>query len=229
MTRRATDTQRDRVPWRTLGATALTLALSGFLIAASPVGAEDGEGSAPKQAAKDARKSTQKKEAPRPAPPQMKALDPLLGNWKCVQTDPKPPEGSEGTVSYMTTHRSLNGHYLYSDVILNPGNLRGRQVFGWNPVKHEYIRYSYDDWGTSESGTSPGPKDGRLVFRGSGTEVMVPSETGKAEGIHMKELVDEYTFVRPGLRKVHTSVTTPDGKTVEYGGYCERTKKKPAM
>jgi hypothetical protein len=195
-------------PVRIVGV-ALTVAVSGATVAAAaPVSASSGDRAKPHAT------------APLPAPPQMKALDALLGKWKCTITDPPPQPGKE-TVSYVTTRKALNGHYLYSDVVLNPGNLHGRQVFGWNPVDQNYVRFSYDDWGTSDTSTSPALKDGHLVFSGEVIAVSAPSSTGQAPGAHMK-LQDDYTLVRPGYRTVSTTVTLATGQTSKFSGPCTR-------
>lgn len=195
-------------PIRVVGAV-MALSMPVLVAAASPVGAEPGS------------PVTSRAEPPLPSPPQMRELDPLLGKWKCLKTDPPPPAGQEGTVMYLDTRRALNGHYLYSDVTLNPGNLHGRQIFGWNPVDGVFTRYEYDDWGTSDTTTSPSLKDGHLVFAGDVTAVSAPSATGHAQGGHLK-IRDDYDLVRPGYRTVSTTVTTSDGVSFHYSGPCYR-------
>lgn len=196
-----------------IGGALVALVTPTVLLVASPVNAEP-----------DAAEGKGDK-AVLPAPPQMKALEPLLGKWKCVLTNPPPPVGGPQTVSYVTTRKALDGHYLYSDVTLQPGDLVGRQIFGWNPISHKYTRYSYDNWGTSDYTVAGAPdKNGKISFVGSGHEVMVPSPTGKAQGFAMT-MVDNYTFVRPGYRVVSTVVTSADGNTVDWGGNCTRISK----
>jgi hypothetical protein len=197
-------------PVRVVGAV-VALSIPAFVVAAAPVGAAPTPSTASRA------------EPPLPAPPQMRDLDALLGRWKCLQTDPPPPAGQEGTVMYVDTKRALNGHYLYSDVVLNPGNLHGRQVFGWNPVDGVFTRFEYDDWGTSDTTTSPPLKDGHLVFTGDVTAVSAPSATGHAPGGHYK-IKDDYDLARPGYRTVATTVTTAEGASYSYSGPCNRLR-----
>ena len=183
----------------------MVLAVPAFVIAGPPVSA------APATHAKAHRV------APLPVPPQMKALEPLLGKWKC---DEKAAPDQQFIIN---TTRTLDGHYQNDEVTINPGNVHAIASYGWNPLDQVYFSQYHDNWGSSSSTTSPGWKDGHLIFTGDLIQIAAPSATGHATGAHIK-LKDDYTLVRPGYFKDTTTVTfngtdyphSYDCHTIEY-------------
>jgi len=156
---------------------------------------------------------------PLPAPPQMRALDFLLGSYRCDYT---PPPGSKAAVMHLTTKRVMGGHYYYTDATLEPGRLVGRSSFGWDPVDGKFIVQYHDNWGSSANYSSPGWRNGHLVFKGPLSQVVTPSATGKTDGVNM-DVVDDYQVLGPGHFKDATSFTFPDGTTLRGSYDCHRS------
>jgi hypothetical protein len=195
-------------PIRIIGA-ALALAIPGFIVGASPVSAEPGHHTKPHP------------KATLPPPPQIRALESiLLGTWKCVESNP--PPGREPTTITTTSKRALDGHYYYSDVTSQAGNLHGGAAWGWNPVEQVFFRQYHDNWGSYSTSESPTWKDGHLIFAGEFMAVSSPDPTGHAKGVRMK-LVDDYMLVRPGYYKLVSTVATPDGTPYRHDANCTRT------
>ncbi|WP_307821561.1 hypothetical protein [Streptomyces coffeae] len=171
----------------------------------------------------NAEPDTQGKKPPRstnplPAPPQMRDLDFLLGTYTCDYT---PPPGGKPAVLGMTTKKAMGGHYYYTDATLEPGKVVGRSSFGWNPVDNTFINQYHDNWGSSGNYSSPGWKNGHLMFKGPLNQVVTPDAGGSTEGIKLG-LVDDYQILGPGHFRDNTSFTFPDG-TVLRGSYdCHR-------
>ncbi|MFD7501772.1 hypothetical protein [Streptomyces sp. NPDC059850] len=155
---------------------------------------------------------------PLPAPPQMRALDFLLGSYTCEYT---PPPGSKAAVMHLTTKRVMGGHYYYTDATMEPGQLIGRSSFGWDPVDGKFIVQYHDNWGSSANYSSPGWRNGHLVFKGPLSQVVTPSATGKTEGVNM-DVVDDYQVLGPGHFKDATSFTFSDGTTLRGSYDCRR-------
>lgn len=178
-------------------------------LAVTPVNAEPEAGDKPSRAT-----ST----SPLPAPPQIRALDFLLGSYRCDYT---PPPGSRAAVMHLTTKRAMGGHYYYTDATLEPGQVVGRSSFGWDPVGGRFIVQYHDNWGSSATYSSPGWRNGHLVFKGPLSQVVTPSATGRTEGVHM-DVVDDYQVLGPGHFKDATSFTFPDGTTLRGSYDCRR-------
>jgi len=174
-------------PARLTGAVAV-LATCAFVVAGSPVSA------APATHAKPHGKP---KLAP---PPQMSALDPLLGKYKCDEAAAPDQE------FYLNTTRAMGGHFQYGDITIQPGDLHAMAAYGWDPVNGNYFSQYHDNWGSHSTTTSPGWKDGHLIFTGEIVQVAAPDATGHAQGALLK-LKDDYSIVRPGYFKSVTTVT----------------------
>jgi hypothetical protein len=135
-----------------------------------------------------------------PAPPQMSALDPLLGKYRCDE------KAAPDQRFYLNTTRGMDGHFQYGDITIQPGDLHAQAVYGWDPVDGVYFSQYHDNWGSHSTTSSPGWKDGHLVFTGDIVQVAAPSATGHAQGAHL-QLKDDYTVVRPGYFIAVTTVT----------------------
>jgi hypothetical protein len=170
---------------------AVVLAVPAFVLAGSPVSA------APTV---KTTKGGHQHAAPLPAPPQMKALDPLLGKWKCDEA------AAPDQQFIINATRGLDGHYQNETVTIDPGGVRAVASYGWNPLDQVYFSQYHDNWGSSSSTTSPGWKDGHLIFTGEVIQIAAPDATGHATGAHM-QLKDDYTLVRPGYFKSTTTVS----------------------
>ncbi len=192
-----------RVPAGVVGAATVGL----VALTVSPVSAEPDTGARPPRGGD-----------PLPAPPQIRALDFLLGSYTCDYT---PPPGGRPAVLKLTTKRAMDGHYLYTDATLEPGNVVGRSTFGWNPVDGTFINQYHDNWGSSGSYTSSGWQDGHLVFRGPLTQVITPNATGRTSGVKLN-LLDNYQVLGRGHFKNATSFTFPDGSTLQGSYDCHR-------
>uniref|UniRef100_UPI0013F178B4 hypothetical protein n=1 Tax=Actinomadura roseirufa TaxID=2094049 RepID=UPI0013F178B4 len=150
-------------------------------------------------------------------PPQMRELDFMLGSFKCLDT---PSTGQEPFYDYITTRRSMGGHY-YESVMWTPGVIRAQRTWGWDPVGRKYLSQYRDDWGVAATSTAGPVKDGRLVSTGPVTLVIKPSPTGEAEGIK----ADVKEEIRALGRDHHTNVqstTFPNGFVVTHTLDCHR-------
>ncbi|MFF7653920.1 hypothetical protein ACFZCY_29515 [Streptomyces sp. NPDC007983] len=199
-----------RAPVGVVGVAAVGAATMGLVaFAVTPVNAE------PDAAEKPSRATSTN---PLPAPPQMRALDFLLGSYTCAYT---PPPGSRAAVMHLTTKRAMGGHYFYTDATLEPGHVVGRSSFGWDPVDGKFIVQYHDNWGSSANYSSPGWRNGHLVFKGPLSQVVTPSAAGKTDGVNM-DVVDDYHMLGPGHFKDATSFTFPDGTTLRGSYDCRR-------
>ncbi|MBQ1123887.1 hypothetical protein [Streptomyces sp. B15] len=227
MSTRTAGQRRRGTPLRTVGAAGLALGMTALLAGPSSAGARDGDGgpdaaSASKTAAHKSSTAAHKKSRDKlPPPPQMREMQRLLGSWKCVEVSPPPPNGIEKTVSYVKVKKAMGGHFSYSTISIEPGTIRARDVTGWNPVDRVYFRQYHDNWGTTSITTSPGWKDGHLVFTGEFIGVSEPDPDGEAEGAHMK-LTDDYKWIGPGRFDVTSTVSLPGGGDYPHTAECHR-------
>ncbi|HET8659294.1 MAG TPA: hypothetical protein VFM55_09885 [Micromonosporaceae bacterium] len=175
-------------------------------------------GAAPAVAGPGAQAEPARKSEPLPAPPQVQALDFLLGSYKCVDT---PSPGAQPAVVYVTTKRVLEGHYYESEVSIRPDVLLGRATMGWNPVEGKIVSFYVDNWGTTGTSVSPGLVDGHLVLTGSILQVISPSPTGSAPGVRLG-IQDDYQPLGPGHFTNLQTITLPDGNTIQHSYDCNR-------
>jgi hypothetical protein len=135
---------------------------------------------------------------------QMKSLNFLLGEYKCVVT----PVSGTGFTIYETGTKILGGNY-YQFKFNIPGEISGYQTFGWNPVDQDYITQEFDDAAQSGSQTSPGWTDGKLNFLG--TYVFVEDSGGSSgvgTGLDVTEQ-DSWVAAGPGHHFDYVSIIYP--------------------
>nr|QFU19824.1 hypothetical protein [Actinomadura sp.] len=152
-----------------------------------------------------------------PAPPQMRALDFMLGSYKCMDT---PPGGGEQIENYITTKRDIGGHYLDSAMV-TPDLVVGRRVFGWNPVDRRFMSEYHDDWGVQGNSYSEGWKNGHLIFTGTVKLVKKPSPTGNAEGVEVNVKDDMVILSRNHYTNTQTT-SVPGGISVQHFYDCRK-------
>jgi hypothetical protein len=187
--RRASDIRRllTRRSARVVGAAAV-LMTSVLVVASSPVSATPAAHGKPGTGVE------------LPPPPQISALNPLLGEYKC--DDATAPDQQ----FIVNNTRTLDGHYQNSEATVQPGNLHGLSSIGWDPVNGVFFSQYHDNWGSHSTETSPGWEDGHLVFTGDLSQVVAPDPTGHAQGAELK-LTDDYSDVRRGHFKTVTTVS----------------------
>ncbi|MCP2170275.1 hypothetical protein [Goodfellowiella coeruleoviolacea] len=93
----------------------------------------------------------------------MEELDFLLGDFSCswVNLTVDPP--TTGSAEW-NTERTMRGHFYVMDQTM-PG-LKCKLIFGRDPLTASFITYYYDNFGNFGTTTSPGWRNGVLVFTG---------------------------------------------------------------
>ncbi|MFJ8582970.1 DUF1579 family protein [Micromonospora sp. NPDC093277] len=107
-----------------------------------------------------------------PPPAQMRQLDFMLGNWKCVVTTQMHGQPPETGTTYVAVRKILGGHWyelrsLQMPTVASPQRLVARQVYGWDPVAQQFTTYYYDDADGQGAGTAPQVTAGHAVFTGT--------------------------------------------------------------
>ena len=156
-----------------------------------------------------------------PAPPQIQALDFMLGRYECrAAGQPDSPVRVK-----MHTRRELDNHYYYAEheYYSSAGvpDTHSMGIYGWNPVAGKLILQYHDTWGSSGTGSSPGWQDGHLRFAGQVTQVAAPSATGVAPGFPMG-LSDDWQIVDGDHFTLSQTATLPNGMTITNAFDCRR-------
>lgn len=95
-----------------------------------------------------------------PKPPELRVLDAFVGTWntdvhhKAAAWNPKEFKSS-GTATYEWT---LDGRFLQSRGLANPGKVEDLQIIGYDPEAKEYLMWYFNSQGAA-NGPVPGTWD----------------------------------------------------------------------
>ena len=130
---------------------------------------------------KDAKKEEPKKEAPKkeapkaamPKPPQEIAdmAKAMAGTWKCAGKfvmDPSDPTKMADMKGSMTAKLDLDGWWINGSYTgkSGPVTMKGQMFTTYDATTKKWIRTMVDNMGASESATSAGLKDSKIVWEG---------------------------------------------------------------
>jgi uncharacterized protein DUF1579 len=145
----------------------------------------------------------------RTAVPEMRALDLLLGTWRCDSVVYPPGRGPSEVVLRGILAPVLGGAWYQWNFTQEPNDvveppMSGRYTFGWNPAISRYVAIYYDDRGNYllQTTSTPGWVDGHLRFYGTTTLA------GEGE----VQFMDDITSRRPGHFRNEVTITSR-GKT----------------
>jgi hypothetical protein len=198
-----------------LAGAALVLTVPAVATAASSSGDRDGASAEPRSPVRT--KATAPAE-PLPAPPQLRALDFMVGSFKCLDT---PSTGETPFYDYIVTRREVGGHF-YSSTMWTPKVIRSQRTWAWDPVNQKIVSQYRDDWGVIATSTAPAPgPDGKVVSSGPVTLVISPSATGQADGIDAT-VTEETRPVGKGRFSDVQSTTFANGFVVTHTLDCRK-------
>ncbi|MET7900513.1 DUF1579 family protein [Streptomyces sp. NPDC005355] len=139
------------------------------------------------------------------AAPEMRALDVLLGNWRCDSVVYPSGRGPDEVVLRGTLAPVLGGAWYQWNFTQDPNDIvqppmSGRYTFGWNPATAKYVAIYYDDRGNYLLQTTPTPEwvDGHLRFQGTTTLV----DEGEVQ------FTDDITSRGPGHFRNEVTITS---------------------
>ncbi|MEV8441836.1 hypothetical protein AB0425_31015 [Actinosynnema sp. NPDC051121] len=153
------------------------------------------------------------------APPEMRQLDFLLGSWRCTFSVPVPGGGPSTTGEVVSTVKPVLGGQWYEWNALtvptetSPEPKASRWLFGgWNATEGTFTAFYLDDRGHRGVSTSPGARDGHVVFSGPFTTPRGPAT-----------YVDD--FQPQGRNRFTDTISVKTGDQVTPGGSvdCRRT------
>jgi len=139
------------------------------------------------------------------AAPEMRALDLLLGTWRCDSVVHRPGRRPSEVILRGTLAPVLGGAWYQwnftqepNDVVQPP--MSGRYTFGWNAATSRYVAIYYDDRGNYmlQTTSTSGWVDGHLRFHGMTTLV----DEGEVQ------FTDDITSRGPGHFRNEVTITS---------------------
>lgn len=121
---------------------------------------------------------------PKPNPALTDAFKDMAGTWACTGTmdNPQAPGNQLKTQGEMKIASELDGFaytgmYRMEKNAAMPIPMKARFEWGWDDGKKTLVEFGFDNIGSNWSGTSPGMKDGAMVWTDEGAMMGQPSKT----------------------------------------------------